>query len=208
MPESNPEILALEKAIDNLKNPDKMNMVFAYKVPIIENVTPLKEGDIVDINGLKLETLNFFGHTQECIAFLDNKNKNIFVGDAIIDRFDPDTHIPEFVPPDFIESELLKTFEKLRNLKTRVNSISLPHFGVWKYEHFQETLNMMESFHFETKNSIIKWYNENPSLKYVTQKYPEKFTPNSKIHTKENIHGLGLLIEWQIIQLKMSGHII
>ncbi|HUW91165.1 MAG TPA: hypothetical protein VMV43_11695 [Candidatus Nanopelagicaceae bacterium] len=40
MPESNPEILALEKAIDNLKNPDKMNMVFAYKVPIIENVTP------------------------------------------------------------------------------------------------------------------------------------------------------------------------
>lgn len=208
MPESNPEILASEKAIDNLKNPDKMNMVFAYKVPIIENVTPLKEGDIVDINGLKLETLNFFGHTQECIAFLDNKNKNIFVGDAIIDRFDPDTHIPEFAPPDFIESELLKTFEKLRNLKTRVNSISLPHFGVWKDEHFQETLNMMESFHFETKNSIIKWYNENPSLKYVTQKYHEKFTPNSKIHTKENIHGLGLLIEWQIIQLKMSGHII
>ncbi len=207
MPEFNPEVLASEKAIDNLKNPDKMNKVFGYNVPIIENVTPLKEGDIIDINGLKLETLNFFGHTQDCIAFLDNKNKNIFVGDAIIDRFDLDTFIPEFAPPDFIESELLKTFEKLRNLKTKINSISLPHFGVWKDEHFEETLDIMENYHFETKNSIIKWYNENPSLKYITLKYHEKFTPNSKIHTKENIHGLELLIEWQIIQLKMSGYI-
>ena len=205
--EFNPEILASEKAIDNLKNPDKMNKVFGYNVPIIENVTPLKEGDIVDINGLELETLNFFGHTQDCIAFLDIKNKNIFVGDAIIDRFDLDTLIPEFAPPDFIESELLNTFEKLRNLRTKINSISLPHFGVWKDEHFEETLDMMENFHFEAKNSIIKWYNENPSLKYITIKYHEKFTPNSKIHTKDNIHGLELLLEWQITQLKMSGHI-
>jgi len=207
MPESNLEILASEKAIDNLKNPDKMNKVFGYNVPIIENVTPLKEGEIIDINGLRLEVLNFFGHTQDCIAFLDSKNKNIFVGDAIIDRFDPDTLIPEFAPPDFNESELLKTFEKLRNLKTRITSISLPHFGVWKDEHFEETLNMMDNFHFEAKNSIIHWYNENPSLTYVTLKYHEKFTPNSRIHTKDNIHGLELLIEWQIIQLKMSGDI-
>ena len=207
MPDTDLEILASEKAIDNLKNPEKMNKVFGYNVPIIENVTPLKEGDIIDINGLKLETVNFFGHTQDCIAFLDSKNKNIFVGDAIIDRFDPDTAIPEFAPPDFNESELLKTFEKLRGLKPRLNSISLPHFGVWKDEHFEEIIDMMETFHFETKNSIIKWYNENPTLEYVTLKYHEKFTPNSTIHTKDNIHGLELLIEWQITQLKMSGNI-
>jgi glyoxylase-like metal-dependent hydrolase (beta-lactamase superfamily II) len=207
MPEFNPEILASERAIDNLRNPDKMNKIFGYNVPIIENVTPLKEGDIIDINGLKLEVLNFFGHTQDCIAFLDSKNKNIFVGDAIIDRFDLDTPIPEFAPPDFNESELLKTFKKLRRLKPRLNSISLPHFGVLKDEHFEETLKMMEHFHFDAKNSIIKWYRENPSLEYVTKRYHEKFTPNSKIHTIENIHGLELLIEWQITQLKLSRDI-
>lgn len=207
MPETDLEVLASEKAIDNLKNPERMNKIFGYNVPIIENVTPLKEGDIISINGLKLETLNFFGHTQDCIAFFDGKNKNIFVGDAIIDRFDLGTPIPEFAPPDFNESELLKTFEKLRSLKPRLNSISLPHFGVLKDEQFEETLNMMESFHFEAKNSIIKWYKENPTLGYVTKKYHEKFTPNSTIHTKDNIHGLELLIEWQIIQLKKSGEL-
>ncbi|MFX0075357.1 MAG: MBL fold metallo-hydrolase [Candidatus Hermodarchaeota archaeon] len=207
IPESNLEILASERAIDNLMNPDKMNKIFGYNVPIIENVTPLREGDSIDINGVKLEALNVFGHTQDSIAFLDSKNKNIFVGDAIIDRFDLDTPLPEFAPPDFKESELLKTFEKLRSLKPKLNSISLPHFGVYEGEHFEETLDMMENFHFDAKKSIIKWYKENPTLDYVTKKYHEKFTPNSKIHTKENIHGLELLIEWQIIQLKLDGDI-
>jgi glyoxylase-like metal-dependent hydrolase (beta-lactamase superfamily II) len=207
MPESEIEILASEKAIDNLKNPERMNKIFGYKVPVIENVTPLEEGDIIDVNGLQLEIFNFFGHTQDSIAILDRKNKNLFVGDAIIDRFDQNTHIPEFAPPDFKESELLKTFEKLRNLKNRVNSISMPHFGVWSGKELDEILDMMERFHFDAKNSIIEWYNENPALEYVTSKYHEKFVPNSTIHTKENIHGLQLLIEWQIIQLKMSGYI-
>lgn len=207
MPDSEIEILASEKAINNLKNPDKMNKIFGYSVPVIENVTPLKEGDIFNVNGLKLEIFNFFGHTQDCIAILDSKNKNIFVGDAIIDRFDPNTHIPEFAPPDFNETELLKTFEKLRLLKNRVNSISMPHFGVWTGKDYEETISMMEEFHFDSKNSIIQWYNENSSLEYITAKYHQKFTPNSTIHTKENIHGLQLLIEWQIIQLKMSGYI-
>jgi glyoxylase-like metal-dependent hydrolase (beta-lactamase superfamily II) len=207
MPESEIEILASENAINNLKNPEKMNKIFGYKVPVIENVTPLNEGDIVNVNGLKLEIFNFFGHTQDSIAILDSKNKNIFVGDAIIDRFDQDTHIPEFAPPDFNEFELLKSFEKLRTLKHRINSISMPHFGVWTENDYQDTINMMERFHFDTKSSIIQWYNENSSLEYITAKYHEKFTPNSTIHTKENIHGLELLIEWQIIQLKRSGDI-
>ena len=199
------EVMASEKAIENLKNPEKMNKDFGYDVKPVENVTPLKEGDIVDVNGLKLEILNFFGHTQDSIAILDRKNKNIFVGDAVMDRFDPETPIPEFVPPDFRESEIVKTFKKLRSLKEDLNSICLAHFGVWKDEDFLRILDEMEKLHFDAKESIIKWYGENPSLEYITAKYHDKFTPDSTVHTKENIHGLELVIEWLIQGLKATG---
>jgi glyoxylase-like metal-dependent hydrolase (beta-lactamase superfamily II) len=199
------EVMASEKAIENLKNPDVMNKDFGYVVKPVENVKPLKEGDIIDVNGLKLEIFNFFGHTQDSIAIIDRKNKNIFVGDSIMDRFDPETAIPEFVPPDFKESEIVKTFQKLRNLKEDLNSICLAHFGVWKDDDFLRILNEMEKLHFDAKELIIKWYGENPSLEYITAKYHEQFTPNSKVHTKENIHGLELVIEWLLKGLKATG---
>jgi hypothetical protein len=55
------------------------------------------------------------------------------------------------------------------------------------------------------KESIIKWYKENPSLNYIALKYHEKFIPESKIHTRENIHGLELEIQWYIDGLKTMG---
>ncbi len=207
MKDSEIKVLASERAIENLKYPEKMNKDFGYHVDPIENVVPLKEGDILDVNGLKLEILNFFGHTQDSIAILDRKNKNIFVGDAIMDRFDPDTYVPEFVPPDFNEDAYLKTLDRLADLKNEINSISLAHFGVWKAQDFHWIIDNVKKFHLEAKASIIKWHEENPSLEYITLKYHEKFIPHSKIHTKENIHGLELVIEWLMKGLKMMGEI-
>ncbi|TFG14375.1 MAG: MBL fold metallo-hydrolase, partial [Promethearchaeota archaeon] len=88
MKENTIEVLASEKAIYNLKNPESMNSYFGYNMNPIEDVTPLKEGDTIDLKGLELEVLNFFGHTQDSIAIFDKKNRNIFVGDAIIDKID------------------------------------------------------------------------------------------------------------------------
>ena len=207
MKENEIEVLASERAIDNLNNPEGMNKYFGYQVDPIENVTPLKEGDILDVNGLELEIYNFFGHTQDSIAVLDKKNHNIFSGDGIIDKYGPYTPFPEFVPPDFNESEYLKTFEKLRSLKTELNSISLAHFGVWKDDDFFKIVNEMEEFHFNAKDSLIKWYGENPSVDYITLKFHEKFIPKSTIHTKENILGLQLMITWLIDGLKAVGYI-
>ena len=205
MKETAIEVLASEKAISNLKNPEKMNEYFGYIVDPIENVIPLKDGDIIDLNGLELEILNFFGHTQDSIAVFDKKNKNIFVGDAIIDKVDHETMMPEFVPPDFNESAYLKTLDKLRNMKDELNSISLGHFGVWTDEDFINIVENTKEFHLNVKESIIKWYNENSSLHYIASKYHEKFIPDSKIHTKENIHGLEFEIEWFIDGLKTIG---
>ena len=208
MNEKDIEVLASEKAISNLKNPEKINKYFGYSIEPIENVMPLKDGDIINLNGLELEILNFFGHTQDSIAVFDKKNKNIFVGDAIIDKVDHETVMPEFVPPDFIESEYLKTLEKLKKMKDALNSISLSHFGVWTNDDFIYIVENTKDFHFNVKESIIKWYKENPSLDYIASKYHEKFIPESKIHTKENIAGLKFEIEWFVDGLKYMGLII
>jgi len=197
------EVMASENAIENLKNPERMNE--GIKVDPVECVTPLKEGDIIDLKGLKLEIINIFGHTQDHIAVFDEKNKNIFTGDAILNRYDQETFSPTFMPPDFNESELLKTFEKLREMKTNLNSISLSHFGVWEGSDFERIINEMEKLHHKTKESIIEWYSENHSRDYIAAKYHEKFIPNSKIHTRENIAGLKWIINGLIIGLLSSG---
>ncbi|MHA1689407.1 MAG: MBL fold metallo-hydrolase [Promethearchaeota archaeon] len=199
------EVLASENAIDNLKHPEKLNDVFGYNVEPIEGVTPVKEEDIIDLNGLELEIINLYGHTRDSIGILDRKNQNIFSGDAILDRYNHETVNSVFMPPDFDEKELLKSFEKLRNLKDDLRAISLNHFGVWTDEDCELILNEMEPVYHETKEAIIKWYAENPSLKYIAEKYHETFIPNSTIHTKENMKGLELVIEWLVEGLKLSG---
>ncbi len=203
--ETNIEILASERAIVNLENPQKMNQEYNVNIKSVENVIPLKEGDIIDINGLELEVFNFFGHTQDSIAILDKKNKNLFSGDAIINRYDPETFIPVFLSHEFNEFELYKTFEKLRKMKNELNSISLAHFGVWKGEDFSKILNEMEVLHNKTKESLIQWYKENPSIDYITAKYQENYIPHSTIFTKENLYGLRLTMEWLVEGLKANG---
>lgn len=202
MKETQIEILASENAINDLKNPERLNTYFGFNFDPIEDVIPLKEGDVIDLNGLKLKIYNFFGHTQDSIAIFDEKNKNIFVGDAIIDQSDYNTFNPVLFGPDFNEEQLLKTYDKLRDIKD-LNSISLGHFGVWEGQDCNKILNEMEELYFKTKNSLIKWYNENNSLDDIALKYHETFIPNSK----ENIMVLKWLIEMSLDCLKAIGYI-
>jgi len=200
------ELLASENAIENLRNANEVNKVYNYEVEsITDDVTPLKDGDIVDLNGLELEVINLFGHTMDSIGIIDRKNKNIFTGDAIFSRIDENTFQPIIMPPFFNESELLKTYEKLRGMKDELNSICLNHFGVWTNEHFERIIDEMEPLYLETKEALLKWYSENPSLEYIVGKFHEKFIPNSTIHTKENIKGFELIFEWVFDGLKAAG---
>jgi glyoxylase-like metal-dependent hydrolase (beta-lactamase superfamily II) len=209
MKETEIEVLASENAVYNLTYPEKMNEEYKVYIEPIENVLPLKEGDIIDLNGLELEIFNFFGHSPDLIAILDKKNKTIFSGDAVINKYDPDTFLPVFLSHEFNESELHKTFGKLRKIKNELednlNSICLSHFGVWKDDDFDKILCDMEELHFKTKEYIIHWYKENPSLDYITFKYHQRFIPNSTIFTKEKITGLKMSMQWLVDGLRMSG---
>ena len=78
---------------------------------------------------------------------------------------------------------------------------------VWTDEHFDKIINEMEPLYLEMKDSIMQWYGENPSLEYIALNFHDKFTPDSTIHTKENIKGFELIFEWVIDGLKMAGMI-
>ena len=199
------EVLASENAVENLKHPEKMIKGFEgfdEVYPFEGEITPLKEGDIIDINGLELEVLNFFGHTMDSIGLFDKINKNIFAGDAAINRLDQDAFFVPLMPPDFHEQELLKTFNKLRDTRSELNSISLSHFGVWKDKHFEQILDEMEDLYFKVKDSLIEWYNENPSIDFITNKYCRTLIPNSKFW---NESFFTVVIEMMINGLKISG---
>ncbi len=201
------EVLASENAIENLKHPEKMIKGFEgfdEVYPFEGEITPLKEGDIIDINGLELEVLNFFGHTMDSIGLFDKTNKNLFAGDAAINRLDQDAFFVPLMPPDFHEQELLKTFNKLRDMRSDMNSISLSHFGVWKDKHFEQILDEMEDLYFKVKDSLIEWYNENPSIDFITSKYCRTIIPNSKFW---NENFFAVIIEMMINGLKLSGFI-
>ncbi|MEJ2293676.1 MAG: MBL fold metallo-hydrolase, partial [Candidatus Lokiarchaeota archaeon] len=53
MKENEIEVLASEKAISSLKSPKTMNEYFGYTMNPINDVSPLKEEDIIDLNGLE-----------------------------------------------------------------------------------------------------------------------------------------------------------
>ncbi len=204
MKDTDVDVLASKSAVENLKNPEKMIKGYeGFEVgPPFEDVIPLTEGNIIDINGLELEVLNFFGHTMDSIGLFDKKNKNIFIGDAISMRLDQDAFFVPLMPPDFHEEELLKTFNKLKGMKDQLNSISIAHFGVWKDNHFEQILNEMEDLYFRAKNSLIEWYNENPSIEYITSKYCKTLIPNSKFW---NERAFVFMVNMMINGLKLSG---
>ena len=201
------EILAHQNAIEVLKNPEELNVYFEYPVDPITGVTPLKENDVIDLNGLKLQIIELFGHTQDSIGILDSVNKNIIVGDAIIDHIDLDTYTPVLYGPHFNEESLFKTYEKLKGIKDQFESISLAHFGVYTKDDCRELVMNVKEKYLHAKDSIIKWYNENPDPLYVTKKYQENIIPNSKALPKENLGGIQWFIEQHIHCLKAAGFI-
>lgn len=200
------KVFASENAIENIKNPEKMIEGFQDMSDVypFEGVKPLKEGDIIDLNGLKLEIINMFGHTMDSIGIYDKKNKTFFVGDAILERLDEDAFFIPLMPPDFHEGELLKTFGKLRKMKDDLNSIAISHFGIWKAEHFTQILEEMEDSYFKVKNAMITWYNENSSIEYITNEYVKRFVPVSKFYNEKLFL---FLIDMMISGLRTSGYI-
>ncbi len=93
----------------------------------IQDVTPLKEGDIIDLGTTTLRIYEVPGHCKDHIAIMDEKYRNIFVGDAIGDKIADNSFLPVFMPPYWDPHAFLSTLNKFKNIN--YDSLCLAHFG-------------------------------------------------------------------------------
>ena len=112
------EIMASNQGLNSLKNPNEFNAAFSdiiSKLRPIENVTPIKGDDVIDIGNNELRIIETPGHTNCSISILDEKNKTLFTGDAM-GYIMGGAFLAPIMAPEFSEKKLLSTIEKVRNI--------------------------------------------------------------------------------------------
>ena len=71
----------------------------------------VKEGDIIDLGGRKLEVVELSGHTRGSLAFLDRENRTIFTGDEL----------DKFVNLNRCVADFVRSMEKLSALRGEID---------------------------------------------------------------------------------------
>ncbi len=134
------KILASAAAIPNLRD-QSYNDIFKTGPfnNIEEEITPLKEGDIIDLDGITLKVFEAHGHMDDEIALLDEKNNNLFVGDVLGMKVADNVFVPPFMPPKWDQEAYLKTINKFK--KIDYETLSLDHFG---YYYGNEAKNILD----------------------------------------------------------------
>ncbi len=122
------EVLASETAVPLLADASYNECFDAGPYERIEDVTPLKEGDRLDLGGIRLRIYEVPGHCTDGIAILDEKNWNLFVGDAIGIKIQDHGCVPPFMPPSWDPEAFRATIDKLKGLN--YESLCLAHFGL------------------------------------------------------------------------------
>jgi len=105
----------------------------------IKDVNSIKESEVIDLDGLTLKVLSTPGHSKDHIAVLDEKNKNLFVGDLLGLKLGDNAFVPPFMPPFWDTEAFYGSIKKLRRI--RYESICLAHFGLIYGEEAKNLLN-------------------------------------------------------------------
>lgn len=139
MPDKDVELLAHPNAIPILENPT----IGYYRMgPLrpITGVKPTLEGEVLSLGGVELEVIDTPGHTLDCISLYDSKNKNLFVGDAIGDKFAESLPCyPPKMPSSISRETFLATLDKL--MKYDFESICFGHYGAFYGPDVKNILN-------------------------------------------------------------------
>ncbi len=127
----NIEVFAAKPAIESLKNNSKYNESFSEIITDLEpvdNIIPVKEGDIIDLGGMELLIYETPGHTNCSISILDQKNMILYIGDALGYLWEHFIVLPPIMPPEFSQEKLLSTFNKVKKIDYSV--IACAHYGL------------------------------------------------------------------------------
>lgn len=125
--QENIEVMASRKALPFLEDQSWNEVLSEGPFENIKDVTPLNEGDTIDLGGITLKIFDVPGHMKDHIAILDEKNKNIFVGDSIGCKAGDQFFVPPFQPPHWDRDAFINSVNKLREID--YDSLCLAHFG-------------------------------------------------------------------------------
>jgi glyoxylase-like metal-dependent hydrolase (beta-lactamase superfamily II) len=121
------EVLASRQAVPLLEDQSWNKVFHEGYYEGIRDVNTVKEGDIVDLGKTTLKIYEIPGHCKDHIAVVDEKCKNIYVGDAIGDKIADQTFLPPFMPPFWDTDTFLSSIDKLKHID--YDTLCLAHFG-------------------------------------------------------------------------------
>ncbi|MHA2364697.1 MAG: MBL fold metallo-hydrolase [Candidatus Hodarchaeales archaeon] len=172
------EVMASQKAIPLLED-QSFNTVFhpKQKYKNITDVIPLTEGEIIDLDGLTLKIFDVPGHIKDHIAILDEKNKSIFVGDAIGNKVSDNAFLSAIMPPYCSKTEFDSTIEKLKRID--YTNLGLAHFG---YIHGEEAKSILDEGKMICDKTweifeIADKENKLDDIEYIVQMVQKEFQP-------------------------------
>ena len=72
----------LPMAEETFRDPSLLQLLSGYGIPVPRFI-PIRGGDVIDLGGLTLETLELPGHTPGSVCFLLREDRILFTGDSI-----------------------------------------------------------------------------------------------------------------------------
>jgi glyoxylase-like metal-dependent hydrolase (beta-lactamase superfamily II) len=201
----NIQVFAGRSAIDSLQNNSKYNEDFSEIISDLEpvdNIIPVKEGDTIDIGGMELVILETPGHTDCSISILDQKNKILFIGDALGYLWEHSVILPPIMPPEFSQDKLLSTFDKVK--KIEYSAIGCAHYGLLTEDSAKIFPNYAKLCYIFWRDFFISSLEKNHATEYVIDSFIDKlhelniYDPGGKI-THKIVGG------WMIKGLKSAG---
>ncbi len=136
------EVMAYQEAVPLLADASYNELFNEGPYESITGVAPLQEGDTVDMGGLTLKIYHVPGHCMDHIAVLDQKNRNLFIGDAAGYWIDNQTYIPPFMPPSWNPEAFSSTLNKFKQLDYEI--LCLGHFGTIRSKEVRDFLDKAE----------------------------------------------------------------
>ena len=143
------QVLASEKAIPNLEDQSWNSAMDAKKkFENIEDAEPLRNGQVVYLEGVEIEIIDFSGHCADDIALYDIGSKTLIAGEALGYQVEKSLMFPPFMPPFLNKNGFFAAVEKARQLGCE--KLCLNHYGCLEGEEINkfldDTINVYETW--------------------------------------------------------------
>ncbi len=144
------EVLAHESGVGLLAD-QSFNRAFDKKgrYEDIEGVTPVKDGDTINLGGATLRVIHTPGHCDDQMSLLHEESSRLFLGDAIGIYLGEKSHVPPFMPANWNLESFNTTIEKLKQVDFK--HLCVAHFGCISEELSRNYLD------FVSENTKLWW---------------------------------------------------